>query len=226
MNLLEFIIAISIIALLFTFSPRASNHSLESAQTNLLSHIKALQIVALSDDSAFVQGADANDMLKIYPSLNASALLGHHHNSMWQIQFHLGRVYATHSYSIYIDTPRHTVSTHFDSRPMAGDIILKNMDRKCLSGYNNTNTSQECKNNALPSVRLGEYFGIEYMLIESDSFCKERDSARIYFDRLGVPYCGKIPRALNSPFKITLIKGNKSKNVCVLPKSGLVLTQC
>lgn len=227
MKIFEYIIAISLLLILFLLSPKyTSNHSLEVAHSSLLAHLKMLQMTALSDDSAFLQGADTRDMLRNYPSLNANALLSHHHNAMWQVQFHLGKVYTTHSYSLYIDTPRFASTTHFDSRPMAGDIILKNMDRKCLSAYNNTNTAQECKNNAFMFVRLGEYFGVEHILIESDSFCKERQGARVYFDRYGTPYCGNIPIPLRSPFKVTLLKGTYMKSVCILPQNGLITTQC
>ena len=116
------------------------------------------------------------------------------HNAMWQIQFHLSGIYTTFSYSIYVDTPRHAINTNFDGRQSLGDMILKNMDRKCLSAYNNTNTAQECKNNAQAEMRLGEYFGIEQIFLESDRFCRERSGGRVSFDRLGVPYCGRIPK--------------------------------
>lgn len=226
MKFFEYILALSLVLMLFYIAPKTYNHSLEIAHNSLLTHLQTLHLTALSDDSAFLQSADTHDMLQSYPSLNAQSLLTHHHNAMWQVHFHLGKLYTTYSYSLYIDTPRHAKTTHFDSRPMAGDIILKNMDRKCLSAYNNTNTAQECKNNALALVRLGEYFGIEHILIESDTFCKERESARVYFDRYGSPYCGKIPTPLQSPFKVTLLKKGVSKAVCILPKSGRIALEC
>lgn len=222
MKLFEFIIAIVVSLVLFSFPSITTNHSLESAYKSLATHIRATQIAALSDDVAFTQLESSKDMLRFYPSIDALALLQHYHNAMWQIQFHLGRIYTTYSYSIYADTPRHAIHTNFDSRPMAGDMILKNMDKKCLSAYNNTNTAQECKNNAQVQVRLGEYFGIEQMFLESDGFCKESGGGRIYFDKLGVPYCGKIPTPLQQPFKITLQKGKYTKSLCVMPKSGIV----
>lgn len=222
MKLFEFIIAIVVSLVLFSFPSITTNHSLESAYKSLATHIRATQIAALSDDVAFTQLESSKDMLRFYPSIDALALLQYYHNAMWQIQFHLGRIYTTYSYSIYADTPRHAIHTNFDSRPMAGDMILKNMDRKCLSAYNNTNTAQECKNNAQAQVRLGEYFGIEQMFLESDRFCKESGGGRIYFDKLGVPYCGKIPTPLQQPFKITLQKGKYTKSLCVMPKSGIV----
>ncbi|WP_300859689.1 hypothetical protein [uncultured Helicobacter sp.] len=227
MKLFELIIALSLVAILFIFLPKGSNnHSLEVAHSSLITHLKTLQFTALSDDSTYLQAAATQDMLKAYPSLNANSLLIHHHNAMWQVQFHLGKIYTTYSYSFYIDTPRRATTTDFDSRPMAGGIILKNMERKCLSAYNNTNTAQECKNNALALVRLGEFFGIDGILIEADGFCKEREGARVYFDRYGAPYCGRIPTPLLSAFKITLLKGAYSKHLCILPQSGLITSQC
>ena len=222
MKLFEFLIALSLMLMLFSFPSIRANHSLESAYKSLATHIRATQLAALSDDVVLTQLESARDLLKFYPSINALALMQQHHNAMWQIQFHLGRIYTTFSYSIYADTPRHAINTNFDSRPMAGDMILKNMDRKCLSAYNNTNTAQECKNNAQAEVRLGEYFGIEQIFLESDRFCKENGGGRIYFDRLGVPYCGKIPTPLQQPFKITLQKGKYTKSLCVMPKNGII----
>ncbi|TLD90402.1 hypothetical protein LS66_002720 [Helicobacter sp. MIT 03-1614] len=226
MKLFECVVALGMFIVLFSFVQIRSNHSLEVAYSTLISHLKMLQLFALSDDNMFIQAQDARDMLRLYPSLDVNALVTQHRNAMWQIQFHLGKIYTTHSYSLYIDTPRMATTTNFDSRPMAGDIILKDMDRKCLSAYNNTNTAMECKNNALAEIRLGERFGVENILIESDNFCKERETARIYFDRRGVPYCGKIPTALRSPFKITLFKGSEHKSLCVLPQSGVIRTKC
>lgn len=225
MKLLEMLVALGLVLVLFLFAPIKTNHTLESALNSLSAHIKMLQILSLSDDSAYVHLESARDMFSVYPAISAQKLLLHHPNALWQMQFHLGKVYTTHSYSIYVDTPRSASSTHFDSRPMAGDIIFKNMDRKCLSAYNNTNTAIECRNNALSQVRLGEHFGIENIFIESDSFCKERESARIYFDRYGAPHCGKIPTPLRSAFKITLVKNANTKSLCILPQSG-ALVEC
>lgn len=204
----------------------SSNASLDSAKNALISHLQLLQIVALSDDSAFLNLKDTAHIAQSYPAIDTTKLLTSHKNAMWQMQFHLGKVYTTYSYSMYIDTPRSATSTNFDGRPMAGDIILKNMDRKCLSAYNNTNTAVECRNNALAQLRLGEYYGIEYMLLSVDRFCKEGSSARIYFDRFGTPYCGKIPRAIETPFKIILQKRLVQKSICILPKSGRVIENC
>ena len=226
MKLFELLIALGLVAVVFSFATPRSNHSLETAHSALLSHLKILQLTALSDDNALLQLQDAKDIAQAYPAIDTQSLVGNHHNAMWQMQFHLGKVYTTHSVSLYIDTPRHSHSTDFDNRPMAADIILKNMDRKCLSGYNNNNTATECKDNADMQTRLGERFGIDEVILESDSFCKERESGRIYFDRFGAPYCGKVPTALQSVFKITLRKQNATKSICILPHSGLISPQC
>lgn len=221
MKLFEYLIALSIALLLFSIPSIRTNHTLELAHSTLKSHIELLRLQALSDDTIFPTLASTYQLSTLYPSLDSRALLTN--KILWQMQFHLGRIYTTHSYSLYIDTPRKSQSTNLDSRPMAGDIILKTLSRQCLSGYNNTNTSPECKNNILISVRLGERFGIDKMLIESDKFCAERESGRIYFDRYGIPYCAKIPKPLHSPFKITLVKNNAHKSLCILPRSGMVI---
>lgn len=145
---------------------------------------------------------------------------------MWQIQFHLSGKYTFISYSIYVDTPRFAPTTDYDGRPMDGDIIaIGGGDRKCLSGYNNTNISDECKNNSSVFVRLHEAYGLENLRIESDGFCKEKRGARIYFDRFGIPYCNKERIRLAHSFKIILEKRGKSKFICVLPSGYAFLLQ-
>lgn len=221
MKFLEFIIALSLIAILFSMVSAKSNHSLELAHSTLLSHLKYLQILSLSDNGAFTQNKSAQALLQEYPSIDSQKFIAQHKQSMWQCQFHLGKLYTTSSYSLYSDTPRFSTSTNFDSRPMAGDFIVKSLDGKCLSGYNNTNTSPECKNNLLAEVRLGERFGIDKILLEMDGFCIERETARIYFDHFGQAYCGKIPTRIQKTFKITLLKHAQQKSICILP-SGIV----
>ena len=97
MKLFEFIIAIVVSLMLFSFPSITTNHSLESAYNSLATHTRATQIAALSDDVAFTQLEYSKDMLRFYPSIDALALLQHYHNAMWQIQFHLGRIYTTYS---------------------------------------------------------------------------------------------------------------------------------
>ena len=226
MKIFELLIAMSLIAILFSFLHIRQNHSLQVAHHTLESHLKMMQVLALSDMNEFVGHSSVKYFVKDYPSVDSLSLLTHYRNAMWQMQFHLGKIYTTNSYSIYIDTPRNAATTNFDGRPVAGDIIAKDLDRRCLSGYNNTNTAFDCKNNTLAEVRLGERFGVEKIFIQSDSFCQERDTARIYFDTLGKPYCGKIPMALQNVFKITLFKNGAQKSLCILPHSGLIVAYC
>ena len=143
-------------------------------------------------------------------------------SALWQVQLHIGKVYATSSFSLYIDTPRDAISTDFDSRPMAGDIIAMDSTRQCISGYNNTNTSFDCKNNLSINARLGENLGIENMEIFSPSVCGERESGRVYFDFFFFLYCAKIPLPLQNPYEVRLSKKGVSKSVCVLPQGKIL----
>ncbi|TLD81553.1 hypothetical protein LS68_000510 [Helicobacter sp. MIT 05-5293] len=226
MKIFEFIIAMSIMAILFSFFNIKHNHALQVAHHTLQSHLKMMQVLSLSDMNEFVELRSVDYFAQKYPSINRTALLSYHQNAMWQMQFHLGRIYTTNSYSIYIDTPRSAQTTNFDGRPMAGDIIAKDLDRRCISGYSNTNTAVDCKNNTLTEVRLKERFGVDNILVESDGFCQERDTARIYFDSLGRPYCGRIPMPLQNVFKIILLKNAQQKHLCILPYSGLITAEC
>ncbi len=88
MKLFECIVALGMFIVLFSFVQIRSNHSLEVAYSTLISHLKMLQLFALSDDNMFIQAQDARDMLRLYPSLDVNALVTQHRNAMWQIQFH------------------------------------------------------------------------------------------------------------------------------------------
>ncbi|PAF49666.1 hypothetical protein BKH43_06575 [Helicobacter sp. 13S00401-1] len=125
------------------------------------------------------------------PSLNSDVLFNSFTPHMWQLQFHLGGIYTENSMSIYKDTPRNVRTTHYDMRPMAGDVLaLDALSAKCLSGYNNTNIAAFCRNNAHFNYRLKESLGIQTIMISSNANCFERESSRFYFDSLGRVYCG------------------------------------
>ncbi|PAF42147.1 hypothetical protein [Helicobacter sp. 11S02629-2] len=127
----------------------------------------------------------------LIPSLNAEVLFNTFRPHMWQLQFHLGGIYTENSMSIYKDTPRNVQTTHYDMRPMAGDILaLDALSAKCLSGYNNTNIAAFCRNNAKFNYRLKESLGIQNLEVQSNRTCFERESTRFYFDSLGRVYCG------------------------------------
>lgn len=223
-SLLEFIIAFSILSLIFILSGRFNPEPpLILAAQSLLSDITLTQNLALRDSRFFPDLASTTLTRSLSPSIDPSKLLHPAPKNMWQIQFHLSGTYTQNSYSIYIDTPRYSPTTDFDGRPMSGDFIaIEPFNNQCLSGYNNTNISDYCKNNTSALVRLKEHFGVESMLLEGDSFCGEKNTARIYFDDFGVPYCGKSPRQLTKIFKITLLRKKESISLCITPITGYV----
>lgn len=211
-------------AVLFSFLPSDSKSlNLQSAKLTLKSSLQELKILSLSDSYIFTQLDSAKLYAKSLPSIESIRLLDEGRNAMWQMQFHLGRIYTTSSFSIYIDTPRNAKTTDFDGRPMAGDIVYKDINAICLSGYNNTNTSIECKNNTHAKVRLKERFGIDSLFIQADSYCLEGETSRIYFDSVGKPHCGKNPTPLTMPYKITLQKDKLQQSICILPINGRIL---
>lgn len=222
MNLLELLLVFSLIALTLVFSLPSQNQSLLIAQRTLLHQIQNAQILALTDERHFTHTAQLDSVYALYPSINVRKLIAYAKNALWQVQFHIGKVYATSSFSLYIDTPRDAISTDFDSRPMAGDIIAMDSTRQCISGYNNTNTSFDCKNNLSINARLGENLGIESMEIFSSSVCGERESGRVYFDHLGFVYCAKIPLLLPDLYEVRLNNKSQRKSVCILPQGKIL----
>lgn len=222
-SLLEFIFALLILslALILGWSFRI-DPPLITATQSLLKDIQLTQRLALRDSRFFPNLTSTTLTHSLSPSIDPIKLITY--PSWWQIQFHLGGIYTQDSYSIYIDTPRHSLTTNLDGRPMSGDFIaLEPTSNQCLSGYNNTNVSDYCKNNTSPLVRLREYFKIDKITLSGDGFCQERGGGRIYFDDFGVPYCGKFPRPINKTYKITLHKGGESLSICIMPLSGKAL---
>ena len=228
MNLLELLLAFVLLAIAFAFSLPSQNQSLFIAQRTLLHQLQNAQILALTDERHFTHTAQLDSVSVRYPSINVRKLIAHSKNALWQVQLHTGKMYATSSFSLYIDTPRDSLSTDFDSRPMAGDIIAMDGARQCISGYNNTNTSFDCKNNLSIHARLGENLGLESMEIFSPSGCGERESGRVYFDHLGFVYCAKVPielqgaHGVRGAYEVRLSKKGVSKSVCVLPQGKIL----
>ena len=228
MNLLELLLAFVLLAIAFAFSLPSQNQSLFIAQRTLLHQLQNAQILALTDERHFTHTAQLDSVSVRYPSINVRKLIAHSKNALWQVQLHIGKMYATSSFSLYIDTPRDSLSTDFDSRPMAGDIIAMDGARQCISGYNNTNTSFDCKNNLSIHARLGENLGLESMEIFSPSGCGERESGRVYFDHLGFVYCAKVPLELQGAhgvrgaYEVRLSKKGVRKSVCVLPQGKIL----
>ena len=55
MKLFEFVMVISLMLMLFSFPSIKTNHSLEVAYKSLVTHIRATQLTALSDDVVLTQ---------------------------------------------------------------------------------------------------------------------------------------------------------------------------
>lgn len=222
-GLLEVLIIFVIAGIILSLAISKTNEDLEKATQILLSDILLTQNLALSDNRIYLQASFVQTFKSLSPSIDAQTLLHHPQKNMWQIQFHTNGTYTQNSYSIYHDTPRISATTNYDGRPMSGDFIaISPSNSQCLSGYNNTNISDFCKNNTHPNVRLKERFDIDDMQILTQKSCIERGGGRVYFDQLGKPYCGRNPTPLTQPFFIILKKNNAQKKIVITPLSGYV----
>ncbi|VEJ24830.1 pilus assembly FimT family protein [Helicobacter cholecystus] len=220
-GLLEVMIVFIIASIMLTLTIPKVDEGIEQASKILLSDILLTQNLALSDDRFYLQISFTHPFKLLSPSIDTQILLAQPQKNMWQIQFHTSGIYTQNSYSIYNDTPRISTTTNYDGRPMSGDFIaVSPSNSQCLSGYNNTNISDFCKNNTHPNVRLKERFGIEEIQIFAQKSCKEKGGGRVYFDQLGKPYCGKNPTPLTEPFIITLKKAKAQKSIVITPLSS------
>lgn len=224
--LLEILILGMILMLILTLALPRTDEGLHGASKELLLDIGFAQSLALSDDRIYLQENFLTPFKALSPSIDTHSLLHFPQKNMWQIQFHSSGVYTQNSYSIYHDTPRISPTTNYDSRPMSGDFIALSLSHsQCLSGYNNTNISDFCKNNTHPNVRLKERFGIEEMQIIAQDSCMEKGGGRVYFDKMGKPYCGKTPTPLTQDFMIILRKNQEKRVIIISPITGLARIQ-
>lgn len=209
MKLLESIFVIFIISLIVSgvYILRPPKNNSLATQTALYG-LKQARVLGLIDGS--------------YPNINFSnkynlervdmpLLFLKIHLNNWQIQFHLSGLYTENSMSIYRDTPRFAHTTNFDNRPMAGDIFATSaFNSQCLSGYNNTNISDFCKNNTVFEFRLKERFRLNELELLNNKKCIIRNTFRFYFNFFGVANCDQdfeenITYILIGGYKITLI---------------------
>lgn len=152
---------------------------------NAMSRARVMGLV----DNSYIANLDFANSYKLART-DKARLLSEYENFYWQIQFHLSGVYTFNSISIYRDTPRFANSTDFDKRPLAGDIIALNVSNsKCLSGYNNTNIADFCKNNASIFVRLNESMNLKEIKLLNNISCLKYNSFRFYFNNLGEVFC-------------------------------------
>ncbi|STQ86414.1 Uncharacterised protein [Helicobacter muridarum] len=158
-----------------------------SALTTLYA-LKRARIMAIID-SSYIGHLDFKDEYS-FRRVDRQRLLNEYALFYWQLQFHTTGIYTKNSLSIYRDTPRFANTTDFDRRPLAGDIVALSLaNSQCLSGYNNTNIPQFCKNNALFDFRLGESNSLNILRLLTTS-CNERDTFRFYFSDDSSVLCG------------------------------------
>ena len=192
MNLVELIFALGIIATLASSAYIAKGLSLRddsrSALTTLYA-IKHARLMALIDSSNLGHHSFGDKYL--FARVDSRRLLSEVKPFFWQLQFHTSGIYTKNSLSIYRDTPRFATTTDYDRRPLAGDIVALNiLNSQCLSGYNNTNITGFCRNNASIDFRLNEIAKLQYFGLQGNSICLERDTFRFYFNDFGAPLCG------------------------------------
>lgn len=220
-SIFELLLVCSLIGILIFFAKPNNTNQIYKVSNYLYQNILYTKNLALIQDTLYTNLNQTKWITNAFPSIYPQILLSN--QTFWQIQFHLSGTYTQNSFSIYLDTPRQAQTTHYDNRPMAGDIIAtQGVNLQCLSGYNNSNISDFCKNNADTYTRLLESFGIK-LQISTQNTCKEKQTGRIYFDNTGKPYCGTTPVSLTQPFIITLTKDNLQSSICILPVTGAIL---
>ncbi|MWV62793.1 hypothetical protein DCO58_02300 [Helicobacter saguini] len=192
MKLIELIFSILIIAILscgaFLSYSLALPNNTRSTLTTLYA-LKHTRILSLADSTylGFLEFGDIYNFARV----DSARLLQNTQNFLWQTQFHTSGIYTKNSLSIYRDTPRFASSTDFDRRPLAGDIVALNVgNSQCLSGYNNSNITGFCKDNAAFDFRLFESNRLDLLSLGAMSSCVERDTFRFYFSDFGSILCG------------------------------------
>ena len=191
MQLLEVIFSLTLVAILasgayLSYSLALPNDA-RSALTTLYA-LKRARLLSLTD-SSYMGYVDFGDIYA-FARVDSVRLLSSFSHFFWQTQFHTSGIYTKNSLSIYRDTPRFASTTDFDKRPLAGDIVaLSAANQQCLSGYNNTNITGFCKDNALLDFRLFETNRLQNLALGYPQ-CQERDTFRFYFDDFSRILCG------------------------------------
>ena len=192
MKLIEVIYTLLIIGILanttwFAYSFSTTNNT-QAALTTLYA-LQRTRMLALIDHSklGYVGFGDIYEFARV----DSKRLITNNTPFYWQLQFHTSGIYTKNSLSIYRDTPRFASTTDFDRRPLAGDIVALHVgSTQCLSGYNNSNITGFCKDNALIDFRLHETTKIQTLALHTSITCQERDTFRFYFNDYGSILCG------------------------------------
>ncbi|WP_277641884.1 pilus assembly FimT family protein [Wolinella succinogenes] len=216
-SLIEVIFVLVILGIITTLAmQKSSDTSLYQARDQIISHMRYAQHLAMSDDK-YIGGT------QLAPGVNRRAEAEEWPKRLWRIQFHTisnaaeGNIGET--YSVYSNSP--TASGTYNNNPMGYSSIARDpISQKCLSYYNKNNLPSKCENERDNRLRLQKSFGITSVSMKSDCAANQRT---IYFDYLGVPYCGGVsPKKLNSRAQITLTRGGQSVAICVEPLTGYV----
>ena len=223
MKLLEILYSLLIISVLattawfaYSFSPP---NNTRAALTTLYA-MKHARMLSLIDHSklGYIGFGDIYSFARV----DSRRLLQNNMPFHWQLQFHTSGIYTKNSLSIYRDTPRFAHTTDFDRRPLAGDIVALHIGTtQCLSGYNNTNITGFCKDNALFDFRLHESTKLQTLALQIPTTCQERDTFRFYFDDFGKVLCGQNLHMPNNLQKVLV--GNIV--IAIEPSTGYAFLQ-
>ncbi|TLD83619.1 hypothetical protein [Helicobacter trogontum] len=223
MKLIEILYSLLIISILATTAWFAYSFSLPNntrAALTTLYAMKHTRMLSLIDHSklGYIGFGDIYSFARV----DSRRLLQNNMPFHWQLQFHTSGIYTKNSLSIYRDTPRFAHTTDFDRRPLAGDIVALHIGTtQCLSGYNNTNITGFCKDNALFDFRLHESTKLQTLALQIPTTCQERDTFRFYFDDFGKVLCGQNLHMPNNLQKVLV--GNIV--IAIEPSTGYAFLQ-
>ncbi|GAB0173372.1 hypothetical protein NHP164001_13910 [Helicobacter trogontum] len=223
MKLIEILYSLLIISILATTAWFAYSFSLPNntrAALTTLYAMKHTRMLSLIDHSklGYIGFGDIYSFARV----DSRRLLQNNMPFHWQLQFHTSGIYTKNSLSIYRDTPRFAHTTDFDRRPLAGDIVALHIGTtQCLSGYNNTNITGFCKDNALFDFRLHESTKLQTLALQIPTTCQERDTFRFYFDDFGKVLCGQNLHMPNNLQKVLV--GNII--IAIEPSTGYAFLQ-
>ena len=243
-TLLELVFVIVVIGILSaTVIPSTKTNPLQEAATQLVSHIRYAQHLAMVDDKYM-----ASQSLSEYgDSTTKENHLKQWFNGRWQITFHFNSTepagFREYYYSIFSDIPW-TSSYNYDRRiniPASdysyNNIAVNPLTRKVLTGNDWSNRVP----NYDKRLNLKEHYNLFFDVTDLRSKCKDltdnswslswNATARILFDNLGRPHCysdnssgNTTPNKylLKEQIKIVLFSKNNNERVsiCVQPETG------
>ena len=202
-TMLELVFVIVVIGILAaSIIPNTRRNTLREAATQLVSHIRYTQHLAMVDDKF-----DANDPKWF--------------QGRWQIVFEKAGVEP--KYSIFSDGSTYTGNA--DLSEVAVDPLNRD---KILSGGGTGLTSNNAKAKLNSKLNLNKTYGIVRIVLKnkdgSSNGCKSQ--TRISFDHLGRPLAGPLDKAykniilLNKTCVISLFNDDKNISIAIEPETG------